>query len=266
MKKKNDSSRSNAKVAVVFFAFLAIIVGISLIFRLISIVRASQFDGSNRFTFSITNDKNTEVMSVNPGSKDIVIFKFAKPVSRLDAERTLRIPIDAFVNQNALNLDRKINAIFTSMVLGYSGLKTNLTILDLLKLKILAGNIPESSIGIEEVGDKAGSEPDSIVGNLVNDPLIEKENQTIQIINSTDTTGLGGSLAKMVTNMGGNVILVMSEDKSQKTSVITYIDKITYTVTKLQKVLGYKVIKEPENAMADVTIIIGDDKIGTNPF
>jgi hypothetical protein len=265
MKKQEKSAPSNAKIAVVFFAFLVIIIGVSFIFKAVSVVKSSRFDGSNRFTFSITNDKKTEVVSINPGSKNIVIFKFNNPVSYLDAERTLKVPIDAFANSVELNLDRNIRSILTDMVLKYNNSETNLTILDLLRLKMLAATISESSIDTEEIGGM-NAEQDSIVGNLVNDPMIGKENQTIQIINGTDIVGLGGRLAKMVTNMGGNVILVMSEDSRRKMSVITYIDKATYTVGKLQRILGYKVIKEPENAMADVTIIIGEDKIGINPF
>jgi len=60
--------------------------------------------------------------------------------------------------------------------------------------------------------------------------------------------------------------LVMTEDKPRKKSVITYIDKKTYTVERLQEVLGYEAIKEPSNAMSDVTVIIGEDKLEAIPF
>jgi hypothetical protein len=116
------------------------------------------------------------------------------------------------------------------------------------------------------VGDQGGLVQDNIVGNSVNDDLIEKDNQTVQIINRTNVSGLGGRLAKMITNMGGNVILVMSEDNSIKKSAITYIDKETYTVKNLQKILGYEAVREPSNAMSDITIIIGEDKINSLPF
>jgi phosphotransferase system IIB component len=151
-------------------------------------------------------------------------------------------------------------------VLNYNKLKTKLTIIDILKLLILTKTIPESAVDMVTVGDQGGLVPDNIVGNSVNDDLIEKDNQTVQIVNRTNVSGLGGRLAKMITNMGGNVILVMSEDNSIKKSAITYLDKETYTVDRLKKILGYEVVREPSNAMADITIIIGEDKVNSLPF
>ena len=264
--KQKKSAQSNTKIAIVFFAFLAFIVGISIIFKLITVVRAGQFDSSKRFTLTITNGKNIEVISLSPDSKEISVFKLNDSVKFAEVGRFLEIPIDGFIVQNSLDLNQKVDSLFVKTILNYNKLKTNLTIIDLLKLTMLARTIPESSVNVKIVGDVNGLELDKVVGRLASDTSIEKDHQTIRIINGTEVIGLGNRLARLVTNMGGNVIIVATENSSKKKSVILYIDKKTYTVERLQKVLGYEVAKEENNAISDITIVIGEDKLNSLPF
>lgn len=264
--KEKEAAFSNTKIAIVFFVFLAFVVGISLIFKVITIIKASQFDDSKRFTLTITNGRNIEVMSLNPGSKDIAVFELNDNVKSTEAGRLLEIPIDGFISYSSLNLDQKVNSLFMNAVFKYNKLKTNLTIIDLLKLAMLARAVPESSVNIKIVRDTSGSELDKIVGRLVNDTFIEKDKQTIRIVNATDINGLGNRLARFITNMGGNVIIVATEDSPRKKSSISYFDKKTYTVERLQKVLGYEVVKEQNNAISDIIIVIGEDKVNSSPF
>lgn len=263
--KKKGQTVSNTKIAIVFFVFLALIVGISLIFKVIIIIRASQFDDSKRFTLSIANDRNIEVISLSPDSKDISVFKFKNAISPLEAGRSLEIPIDGFIKHNSLDLNQKINQLFINAIFNYKSLKTNLTIIDLLKLAMFTRTIPENSISVKIVGDTSGSGLDQIVGHLVSDSFIEKDQQTIQITNATGVGGLGNRLARLITNMGGNVIIVATEDNLKKNSIILYIGKKTYTIERLQKVLGYEVMKT-NNAISDITIVIGEDKLNVLPF
>ncbi|MDP2649528.1 MAG: LytR C-terminal domain-containing protein [bacterium] len=264
--KKKEIAFSNTKIAIVFFVFLAFIVGISLIFKTITLIRASQFDDSKRFTLSITNGKNIEVMSLNPGSKEIAVFKLNNMISSLEAGRLLEIPIDGFISDGSLDLNQKVNSLFMNAVFKYNKLKTNLTIIDLFKLAMLARTIPESSVKGRIVGETSELDLDKVVGHLVSDSFIEKDNQTIQIINGTDVGGLGNRLARFVTNMGGDVIIVATEESTVKKSKISYFDKKTYTVERLQKVLGYEAVKEVNNGISDITIVIGEDKLNSIPF
>jgi len=266
MKKQKESALSNTKIAIVFFAFLIFIIGISLVFKVVAVIRQGQFDDSKRFTLAINDGKSTEVMSLSPGLKNIVIFKLNDNVRPAEAGVLLEIPIDGFIAFESLDLNQKTDSLFIKTILNYTGLKTNLTIIDLFKLVLFTRTIPESSIDVKTVGDASGLELDKIVGHLASDTFIEKDNQTIQIINGTDVNGLGNKLARVVTNMGGDVIIVATGNKPRKKSVIQYIDKKTYTVERLQKVLGYEVVEETDNAISDITIIIGEDKINSFPF
>ncbi len=66
--------------------------------------------------------------------------------------------------------------------------------------------------------------------------------------------------------MGGDVIIVATSDRAQKKSIISYTDEKSYTVQRLQKVLGYNVAKVDFDAIADITITIGEDKANSSPF
>lgn len=268
MTKQKESRLRNTKIAIVFLAFLAFFVGLSLIFKIVLVVMAGQFDDSKRFTLSVTNGKSIEIISLSSSSKNIAVFKFKDNIRPTEAGRLLKVPIDGFIISDTLDLNQKFNSLFVKAIFNYNSLKTNLTIIDLLKLAMLARTIPANSINVRMVGDRdiSGLESDMVVGRLVSDTLIEKDHQTIQIINGTDIIGLGNRLARLITNMGGNVIIVATSDSPVKKSVILYIDKKTYTVERLQKVLRFNVVREADNAISDITIVVGEDKINSAPF
>jgi len=266
MKKKKEHVINNTKIVVVFFVFLAFIVGISLMVKVIAVIKASQFDNTKRFTLSLTNGKNIEVISLSPRSEDVVVFKFNNNVKSSDVGRLLEIPIDGFIAFKSQDLNQKIDLLFKSAFFSYNNLKTNLTVIDLLKLATLTRAIPENSINIVIIKDVSQLDLNKVVERLVTDAFIENDHQTIKIVNGTEVSGLGNRLARFVTNMGGNVIMVETESNKEKKSFISYTDKKTYTVERLQKILGYEVVKNKDNTISDITIAIGEDKLKSTPF
>lgn len=267
MARQKESQPNNAKIAIVFFIFLGVIAGISLIFKIILIVRAGQFDDSRRFTISVSDNKSVEVMSLSPSSKTIAIFKLDKGIKLADTGRFLKIPIDGFIASNSLDLSQKATPFFLRAALNYNNLHTNLTILDIAKILLFARAVPESEISVRKIPqDLSAVEADKIVGRQVRDELVEKDNLTIRIINGTDIIGFGNRLARLITNMGGNVIIVATSDRPVKRSAISYIDKETYTVKRLVQVLEYEAIGENDNAISDITITIGEDKASISAF
>lgn len=266
MKKKNDLAVSNnTKIAIIFFLFLAFIVGLSLTFKIIGIIRDGQFDSSKRFNLAISNGKNTDVMSFS-NYKNIATLKLDRNINYRQAGRFLQVPIDGYIDSSILDLNQKANSLLLKSALNYQKLKTNLTIIDLLKLFVFTAGIKESNTTTRTISYKQeAAEIDKIIGRYVADTLIEKDNRTIQIINGTNIGGLGNRLARLVTNMGGDVIIVATSDVNRKKSIISYIDKKTYTIERLGEVLGYEIMKDV-NAISDITIVIGEDKANDPPF
>jgi len=262
--RKKESAQSNAKIAFIFFIFLFLIVGISSIFKVVIIIREGQFDSSRRFTFTVANNEKVHVVSHSAGSNSLIIFQMNGKTSSDRAGQLLGIPIDGFISAKDSGENLEASSFLLKSIIGYSNLQTNLTIVDLIKLYFSVKAVPENFVTIREISlEEDMAKIDKIVGRLVFDELIEKEGKTIQIINGTDVGGLGSRLARLVTNAGGNVILVATADSPKKKSIIAYTGKKTYTVEKLEKVLKYEIIENRENAISDITITIGEDKLNS---
>ena len=263
--REKEATFSNTKIAVIFFVFVIFIIGISLTFKFIAVLRSGQFDDSRSFSIGMSDGKNAQLVILSRDSKSITVFKLTG-IRAEEAGRTLRAPIDSFITSDSLDLNQKVNSLFFTLIINYKKLKTNLTIIDLLRINLFVRSIPQNSVNIMVVKDIDKLTLDKVISRLITDTLIEKDNQTIQIINGTSISGFGNRLAGLITNMGGNVIIVATENSPVKKSFISYIDKKSYTVERLRKVLGYDVIRGTDRGMADITITIGEDGVDSPPF
>ena len=166
-----------------------------------------------------------------------------------------------------MDLDQRLDSLLPKMIFSYKKLDTDLTIVDLIKLFVFTKSLNDREIEERFVSeDMSEIEIDNLVGRFFRDDLIEKEGKKIQIINSTDVSGLGNRLARLVTNMGGDVILVATGDSPQKSSEITYIEDKNYTVERLSKILGFNTVETTQRTIADIIITIGEDSLNSVSF
>ena len=108
---------------------------------------------------------------------------------------------------------------------------------------------------------------DELVKKYFADSRIKKEGIKIEILNATDYPGLANQLARLVTNMGGEVISVANSSINPPadglTSSIQYQEKElkkNYTLQKLERILGVKAeIGEMAESRADLVILVGED-------
>jgi len=268
MKRKIPNSRLNStKIALIFFAFVFIFIFVSLIFKAVFIISKSRFDSENRFTISVTNDKDLEIISFAPKSQSISVLKIEGYTKSLNVNSFLKIPIDGEVKSSLKIKDFKVSDLMAKFILNYRNLKTNLTIVDILRLFIFSKTLPINYIYDKTISISIdASTLDKIVPSLFSDEIIEKENTSIKIVNGTDVVGLGNRLGRLISNIGGNVIMIASSDTAQNLSTISYFGKKTYTVEKINKILGFKLTKLDKKAIADIVIVIGKDSLGSHNF
>jgi hypothetical protein len=135
-----------------------------------------------------------------------------------------------------------------------------LNFVDIFRLFLASRTIPSNSVLTSHISSSFPSvKVDKIVAELFSDDEIERENQTVEIINTTSVTGLGGRLARLITNMGGKVVQVSTENNLQKNSYVLYNGRKTYTVEKLNKVLGFKTTQIEKQSIADIRVVLGED-------
>lgn len=260
-KGKNKTNNKNSLAIAVYFGIgVGLIILISIIFKGIDLIRESKFDTRHRLSVAIVGGRGTHVLSISPSEGTM----FRLDVDGLMDEAKLRelsIPIDAYIK---INEDYKMEDIdpkseFSKVLLKMGKIKTDLSFVDLIRLAIYSGGINSDKVDEKSVKSENIAEVDDIASVYFKDPKIFSEKINIEITNTTNVSGLGNKLAKYITNLGGIVILVNSSTKTIEKSKIIFRDE-SNTVKRLSKVLGIPLEKGEGSDLADVIIVIGEDK------
>lgn len=264
-RKKEDSGFGRAKVAIFFAVFIVLVALFSLIFKVLKIVEKSRFDNYHRFTISIANNQKTQVISFLPSEKKIWVLKIDGDLqsnSQNDLNKFLEVPMDARVEGSVLDLDSDVPVLMSSVLTGFRNFKTDLTIIDAFRLFLFSKTVPKDFIGTKDISTSLQSlEVDKTISSLFADAELARDGKTIEIVNAADVPNLGGRLARLITNMGGNVVLITTDNTIGKESAIFYTGKKSYTVDRLSKILGFKDVESQNIGIADIKIVIGTDAL-----
>lgn len=197
----------------------------------------------------------------------------------------LAIPIDGYLDLTSVEGQRSafelIEDLRKNLFSGLgllSGIRTNLTPWELLKLKMsLSGvrfdkikQIDLEKLDILDKDNLLDSTPvytadpvklDSVVLDLA-DPQIVAEHKSIAVLNATDRPQLALKWARLITNLGGNVIITgNAKDRLQKTIVL---GEKSQTLERLQQIftISDKISPSDESWVserAQITILLGED-------
>lgn len=263
VRSKNKKKSKNSLVIAVYFGIaVGLIILISLIFKGIDLFRDSKFDTKHRLSVAIVGGDGTQVLSINPSDRTMfrLDVKGLKDESKL---RQLSVPIDAYIK---VSPDYKIDDVspkseFSKILFKLGKIKTDLSFIDLIRLTVYSGGINSDKIDEQKVKVGDIARIDDISSMFFKDPEISSEKVNIEITNTTDISGLGNKLAKYIANLGGVVILVNSSSKAVEKSKIIYRDE-SDTVKRLSKILDIPLEKGQGSDLADVIIILGEDKKG----
>jgi len=227
----------------------------------------SRFDGINRFNISVSNSKNLKVVSFSPNSDSISVLNLNGEIKKLNASVFLALPIDGFVEAEFLDFNNDVSGLTSTFFLNFGNIKTDLTIIDTLRLFWASKTVSSKNVEIREISTALDRDAaDKILGNLFFDQRLEKENQSVVIINTTSVSGLGLQVGRFVKNMGGKVVQISTENIPRKKSEILYNGEKTYTVERLNRIFGFKLSRVDRELVGDITIIIGEDNEGSNLF
>ncbi len=266
--KKNQHSEKTVRFALFFFLFIFLVIIGSFIIKGVSLVQSSLFDGEHRFSILFQSDNKTErfLLSVSPQENTISVFRLYGEGIKLLQEFSvhLGIPIDAFVEYRYRSPFSPL--VLKDLVFDYRSVKTNMTFLDVVRLWMFVKRVPTYNI-TEKTYSFSSSEADldkgvldSLMSSLFTDTAISEEKRSIHIINSSGVSGLGNRVARIVTNMGGNVVAVSTGDSVLPVSEIMYSDEESYTLEKLQRIFRSKAVNTHKQAISDIVVIVGKDK------
>jgi hypothetical protein len=255
---KKKQKKDNLKLAAIFAFVVLGLVFLSLVVKLVFLIKDSKFDGNHKFNVVFSGDNETDVVSFSPGSRSISTLKLPKASQNISM--LLEVPIDGAIKvKGNLNI-KSMSSILFKVNLPFGNSTKNLTFIDLLRLSLFTRTVSSNALYERELSNGLSqSQKETVISLTFTDPDIYQENQTIEVINATQVNGLGARLASFIANIGGNVILVSSSDNPADKSKIIYYGEETYTINKLSSSLHIPEEKTNQKGIADVIIIIGKD-------
>lgn len=263
---KTQKKSQNFKLAILFIGVITFFAFISIFIKVIFLINQSHYDDVNKFNVEVLDKNGIGILSFSPKEKKIAILKITDQKDAKNIARNLDIPIDGFINIGSQTFQySNISSSLFNSIFSFNR-RDNLTSFDLLRLSLLARKISKELITERKFSNEyAQSQKSTILNITFSDPVIFTENKSIEIINSTEVFGLGGRLANLISNMGGNVILVKSSNQQKKSKII-YFEKKSYIVEKIGSYLNIPIEKSLNPGVADVIIVIGTDSLRNLKF
>lgn len=184
------------------------------------------------------------------------------------------LPIEGIVEGDLANMIKNKKVSFFS----FSNLKSDLSLIDLIKLEMKISKVRFDKIKQIDLRDSValdrqkladGSDVlgadyvrlDQLISEL-SDPTIVSEHKTIAVFNSTNYPGLAQTAARLISNIGGDVIIVTnSKNKYQKTQIAGEKSK---TLTRLKQIFETSDTIEPgdedlDSSRAQINLFLGED-------
>lgn len=273
--KRRSKQKDTTRVAFFFFALVFSLIAISLVLKIVSVVQRSSFDGGSSFVIGyerIENgkrDPDKTIVSFDPNEKSITLLQVSSPVSVDQSAYFLKIPLDKTVTHADRSIKEALREndaqlALRESVLRYASVYTDMTLVDFIRLWIFVSSVTSSSTTIREIAfqeqtEATGKMSDELVSQLFADSKIIEEKASIEVVNAADISGLGTSIGRFVTNMGGNVVAVSTSPKSVRRSSIAFFGEESYTVKRLTRYFGFekKLLTKP--GIADIVIELGTD-------
>lgn len=192
----------------------------------------------------------------------------------------LAVPIDGFLDLSSLQPQKSAASILNTLRKNpFSGLellqalKTDLTVWELIRLKVSLGGVrfdKVSELRLDEVLDKTNlpdgtpvltADPvklDGVLSKLA-DPTIVSEHKSIAVFNATNRPLLAQKAARLITNLGGNVIITNNAPEPLKKTTIS--GEKSATLERLRQIFlsDDKISNKEGSSRAQINVTIGED-------
>lgn len=182
------------------------------------------------------------------------------------------IPVDGFLDISALSAEQSAMEFISGINL-LSGLKTDLTPLELIRLKLgtravrfdKIAKVDLSSLGVLDKDNLPDGTPifradparlDSVLAHFA-DPVILAEGKSVAVFNATDKPLLAQKGARLITNLGGNVIITSNAQMRLEKTVVT--GEESKTLERLRQIFGRETGEAPAVSRAQINVFLGED-------
>lgn len=270
MKKAAQTENKSLKTFYLYLFAVILIIIISLLIKGVFIIQQSKFDGSHDFILAVTEQNDVkEIIAFHPQISAIsALIIQDNNISYGTLAKDYGIPTDGYIGvKGNSDIGSDVTAFIWSSILYTASWQSNLTAYDKIRLLLFSKSVTTNSKTTEMIS-LLNPAPDigTTITNALTDQEIADENISIQIINATNVTGFAQRLGRVLTNMGADVVDVSTAQNTQEKSTIQYFGSQSYTVGRLEKLLGLTAEKITTQPIANIVITLGTDKSNTTKF
>lgn len=260
MRKRSARNKNHSNafgIALFVGALVGLLVLAAVVIRIILVFHQSTYDGKHQYILSVKEPNKTEIIAFNPDTQTIHSLIINGNVDS-NPESKFLIPIDSTAISSE---DLSLSDITTTLVFHGGKMRTTMTPVDAVSLLFFYHTVDSENISSQTVSlDEMTSKKSNLSKLFLNETLY-KEGKSIAIVNATDVSGLGTTVATLMSNIGGNVVSITTADKSSETSSVAYTGDLSYTASHLARVLHMPLIHLPGITISDITITLGKDSI-----
>lgn len=192
-------------------------------------------------------------------------------------ESNLGVPIDGYIQLTTnfskttpFEIVQKLKQNPVNWFLNLKAIKSDLTPKELLNLSL---SLPR--VRIDKINEfSLGVDADSTTSKYLSDARLKNDQATVAVFNATDTPGLAQKAARVISNLGGNVIIISSlkSKNLQKSLVLVKDNAPSYSSERLKEIFSpecinsYKcdILEDTDitNSRAQINIVLGQDFVG----
>lgn len=252
---QQENKQNNIALGILFSAAIIFLIGISLFGKVVSLFQKGKFDNSYPFSVKIENNQRKQFIYLSPKENKISILN----INNLKDDVST-IPQDSQLISSTEISSSNLSTFFKDLIEDKK-MKTDLTSVDKARIYLFVKSISQENILTQSINSILDQKSDKIIYDIFSDEQIISEDLRIEVINATGVYGVGNKLAKMLSNMGGNVIFVKTAEDTGVNSSVLYSGNKGYTVSRLERLLGFKASVNKEKSISDIVIILGKDAV-----
>ena len=259
MKRKTAYRGKNLSLAFGFCVVIFIILFFYFAWKVYKVISQSRFNGHEYIVSVKENSTTQDLISFLPDAGAINVVTIHNIPQDQNISAVAEVPVDATIIGVQIN---SVPSFINKEVFTFG--KNGLPFVDAIKLWFFTHSLSNDAITLQNLSYPVSQDQlDNTIPRLFTDKVLYQDAQTIAVVNASGVSGAGGRVAKFLTNIGANVIIVNTADNLQDTSTIEYTGDNSYTVKKMEKIM--KVIAKQSNnkiAVANIMITLGKDKAG----
>lgn len=254
--RRSARNGSSLYIAFIFVCCIALLFVAGIILKLFLVLRASTFDGTHQYIVAVTGNSNQDaIISYNPQARSVVMLSVnGKPEESFLNDLDMRS--DATVSIPVMRDASKM----TENMLFHDTSGKGMTIIDKLRLLLFVNTLKPSDFKYQTISLPTDTKTrENLLPSLFLDQALYNENESIAIINATDQSGLGSTVAHMLTTIGANVVSVTTAEGVQNVSSLTASNTNSYTVQRLGRLFHITPSSSKNQTISDITLTLGKD-------